>query len=238
MTHEIDPTLQGAQGAGQAQGAAGTGPGTQESRPKPKPTLLEQMGGTTGLVYTALPITAFVLANASLGLTPAIFIAVGVALAICVLRLVRKEPLQPALSGLFGVAVASFVAYRTGSAKGFFLLGIWANAGLGALFLLSVLVRRPLAGIVWGALNGTGTIWLKDKPSRRHYAIATLTLTAIFAVRVAVWQWLYAGDQTGWLAVARITMGYPLLAVGLLTVVWAGRRSSKRLKALAVQPPA
>ncbi|MGP4050849.1 DUF3159 domain-containing protein [Streptomyces sp. 2A115] len=38
-------------------------------------------------------------------------------MAITVLRLVRKEPLQPALSGLFGFAVAAFVAYKTGLAK-------------------------------------------------------------------------------------------------------------------------
>ncbi|MFF1713166.1 DUF3159 domain-containing protein [Streptomyces sp. NPDC058268] len=54
-----------------------------------KPTPLEQMGGSTGLVYTMLPIVAFVLANASLGLTAAICTAVGVALAVTGLRLVR-----------------------------------------------------------------------------------------------------------------------------------------------------
>ncbi|MDJ0467094.1 DUF3159 domain-containing protein [Streptomyces sp. H27-C3] len=112
----------------------------------------------------------------------------------------RKEPLQPALSGLFGVAFASFAAWKTGSAKGYFLLGIWSNLLLGGLFLLSLLIRRPLAGIVWGALNGTGTTWLKDKPSRRYYAIATLTRTGVFAARFVVQQWLYEENSTGWLA--------------------------------------
>jgi hypothetical protein len=213
------------------------GRGQTPERPA-KQTPLEQMGGTTGLVYMMLPIVAFVLANSSFGLTAAICAAVGVALAISVLRLVRKESVQPALSGLFGVAVASFVAWKTGSAKGFFLTGIWSNVALGVLFLLSFLVRRPLAGIVWGALNGTGTAWLKDKPSRRYYDIATLTLVGVFAARVAVWQWLYDEDRTGWLAVARIAMGYPLLAVALLVVLWAGRRSGQRLKTLAGPQPA
>ncbi|ATL81245.1 integral membrane alanine and leucine rich protein [Streptomyces malaysiensis subsp. malaysiensis] len=195
------------------------------------------MGGTTGLVYMMLPVVAFVLANSSYGLTAAVCTAVGVALAISVLRLVRKESVQPALSGLFGVAVASFVAWKTGSAKGFFLTGIWANLALAVLFLVSVLVRRPLAGVVWGALNGTGTAWLKDKPSRHYYDIATLTLVGVFAARVAVQQWLYDQDRTGWLAVAKIAMGYPLLALAFLVVLWAGRRSGKRLKALAGQRP-
>ncbi|GAA4785500.1 DUF3159 domain-containing protein [Streptomyces ziwulingensis] len=211
---------------------------TPPKQTPPKQTPLEQMGGTTGLVYMGLPIVAFVLANSAFGLVPAICTAVGVALAIAVTRLVRKEPVQPALSGLFGVAVASFVAWKTGSAKGFFLTGIWSNVALAALFLVSVLVRRPLAGVIWGALNGTGTAWLRDKPSRRAYDIATLTLTAVFAARGAVWQWLYDDDRTGWLAVMRIVMGYPLLALAFLVVLWAGRRSAKRLKAPAGQRPA
>ncbi|MEV2248025.1 DUF3159 domain-containing protein [Streptomyces sp. NPDC049970] len=205
---------------------------------KPKQTPLEQMGGASGLVYTMLPIVAFVLANASLGLTPAIVAAIGVALALTALRLVRKEPVQPALSGLFGVAVASFVAWKTGSAKGYFLLGIWSNVVLGGIFLLSIVVRRPLAGIIWGALNGTAATWLKDKPSRRYYDIATLALTAVFAARFVVQQWLYEEDATGWLAFAKIAMGYPLLALALLVVVWAARCSGKRLKAQDGSAPA
>jgi hypothetical protein len=146
-------------------------PASQHPR---KPTPLEQMGGMTGLVYMALPIVTFVLANSAFSLISAICTAVGVALAISVARLIRKEPIQPTLSGLFGVAVASFGAWKTGSAMGFFLTGIGSNIALAVLFLISVVVRRPLAGIVWGALNGTGTIWLRDKPSRRAYDSATL----------------------------------------------------------------
>ncbi|MFJ4716308.1 DUF3159 domain-containing protein [Streptomyces sp. NPDC088785] len=204
--------------------------GTRADAPA-RPTALEQMGGTTGLVYTSLPIVAFVVANASAGLTAAIIVAFAVAVGITVLRLVRKEPLQPAISGLFGVAVASFVAWKTGSAKGYFLLGIWTNLLLGGIFLLSVAVRRPLAGLIWGALNSTGSRWLRDKPSVRYYDIATLALTAVFAARFVVQQWLYGADSTGWLAVAKIAMGYPLLALALLVVVWAARRSGKRLAA-------
>ncbi|MFD5201834.1 DUF3159 domain-containing protein [Streptomyces sp. NPDC058375] len=214
-------------------GAGAPEPGGTPGKHAKQRTALEQLGGPSGLVYTMLPVTAFVLANAALGLTGAIVTALGTGLAITVLRLVRKEPLQPALSGLFGVAVAAFVAWKTGSAKGYFLLGIWSNLALGAFFLLSVVVRRPLAGVVWGALNGTGTAWLRDKPSRRAYDIATLTLTAVFAARFVVQQWLYDEDRTGWLAFAKLAMGYPLLAVALLVVLWAGRSSAKRLKAEA-----
>lgn len=204
---------------------------------KPEPTLLEQMGGLSGLVYSALPVVVFVLVNAFFGLTAAIWASVGSAVVITIVRLVRKEPLQPAISGFFGVAIAAFIAFRTGSAKGFFLFGIWASLVYCAVFVLSIVVRWPIAGVVWSALNGTGQAWRKDKPSRYGYDIATLALAVVFAARFVVQRWLYESDYTGWLAFAKIAMGYPLYALGLLVVVWAVRRSDKRLKALAAEEP-
>ncbi|WP_216217414.1 DUF3159 domain-containing protein [Amycolatopsis aidingensis] len=194
--------------------------------------MLEQMGGVSGLVYSAVPVVVFVLANALFGLQAGIWSAVGVAVAITVLRVVRKEPVQPAISGLFGVAIAAFIAYRTGSAKGFFLFGIWASVIYGSVLLVSVLVRWPLAGVVWNAINGAGMAWRKDKFSRYGYDIATLAMVAVFAGRFVVQRWLYDENLTGWLAVAKIVMGAPLWGLALLVVVWAVRRSDKRLKAL------
>lgn len=205
---------------------------------EPQPTLLEQMGGVSGLIYSSVPVIVFVLANSFFGLTAAIWTSIGSAVAITVLRLVRKEPLQPAISGFFGVAIAAFIAYRTGSAKGFFLFGIYASLVYCGIFGLSVVVRWPIAGVVWNMLNGTGQAWRKDKPSRYGYDIATLAMALIFAARFVVQRWLYQEDYTGWLAFAKIAMGYPLYALGLLVVVWAVRRSDKRLKAMAGSEPA
>lgn len=193
-------------------------------------TMLEQLGGVSGLAYSSLPVVVFVLVNAALGLMPAIWSALGSAVLITVWRVVRKEPVQPAISGFFGVAIAAFIAYRTGSAKGYFLFGIWASAVYFAGLVLSVLARWPLAGVVWNYLNGAGMGWRSDKPSRHYYDIATLALAAVFAARFVVQHYLYAEDLTGWLAGAKIGMGYPLYALALLVVVWAVRRSDRRLK--------
>lgn len=203
-----------------------------DNEARPEQTLLEQMGGVSGLLYSSLPVVVFVLVNAFFGLQAGIWSALGSAVLITGLRLVRKEPLQPAISGFFGVAIAAFIAYRTGSAKGFFLFGIWASLVYCAVFVLSILVRWPLAGVVWNFLNGTGNGWRTDRRSRHGYDLATLALAAVFGARFAVQRWLYDADHTGWLAFAKIAMGYPLYALALLVVVWAVRRSDKRLKEL------
>lgn len=210
---------------------------TGEEDEKPPPTMLEQMGGVSGLLYSSVPVLVFVLANAFFGLQAGIWSAVGSAVAITVVRVVRKEPLQPAISGFFGIAIAAFIAYRTGSAKGFFLFGIWASLVYCGLFVGSVLIRRPLAGVIWNLINGTGQAWRQDKPSRFGYDIATLAMAAVFGARFVVQRWLYNADYTGWLAFAKIAMGYPLYGLGLLVVVWAVRRSDKRLKELEETAP-
>ncbi|WP_084468074.1 DUF3159 domain-containing protein [Actinokineospora inagensis] len=203
-----------------------------QSAEKPEPTLLEQMGGVSGLVYSSVPVLVFVLANALGNLTIGIWSALGSAVAITVIRLVRKEPLQPAISGFFGVAIAAFIAYQTGSAKGFFLFGIWTSLVYGGAFLVSILVRWPLVGVIWSALNGYGQGWRQDKRSVAAYDLATATFVLIFAARFVVQKWLYDSDLTGWLAFARLAMGYPLFALALVVTVWAVRRAQVRQKEL------
>jgi hypothetical protein len=205
--------------------------GSQDAEDQ-QPTLLEQMGGISGLIYSSLPVLVFVLVNSIFSLQPAIWSAVGSAMLITVLRIVRKQPLQPAISGFFGVAIAAFIAYRTGSAKGFFLFGIWASLVYGSLFTLSVLVRWPLAGVIWNFLNGYGMDWRRDRTSLIAYDVATLAWALVFGARFIVQSWLYDEDQTGWLAFARIAMGYPLTAAALAVTVWAVRRAKRRMQEL------
>ena len=193
-------------------------------------TLLEQMGGISGLIYSSIPVLVFVLLNSIFGLTVAIWGSLGSAAAITVLRVVRKEPLQPAISGFFGVGIAAFIAYRTGSAKGFFLFGIWASLVYGSVFLVSILVRYPLVGVIWGFLNGHGMGWRSDRKAVFAYNVATLTWVLVFAARFIVQRWLYDEDQTGWLAFARLAMGYPLTAIALVVTVWAVTRAGHRVK--------
>ncbi|MEU0127000.1 MULTISPECIES: DUF3159 domain-containing protein [unclassified Streptomyces] len=199
-----------------------------------RPSALEQAGGTRGMVYSALPALAFVVANAMGGLAVGIMVALGIAVIIGIERLVRKESVSPALGGVFGVAIAAGVAWWTGSAKDYFLLGIWLSLAGAVLFLGSVVVRWPLAGVIWNSMTGKGQVWRKERRSRFYFDIATVTLALIFAARFVVQQYLYAQDEVGSLGVAKIVMGYPLLAVGLLVTAWAVRASDRRLRALGL----
>ncbi|MDO3638314.1 DUF3159 domain-containing protein [Mycolicibacterium arseniciresistens] len=190
-------------------------------------TLLDRMGGVSGLVYAGVPTFVYVIVNAVAGLNAAALAAVGAAVGLIVLRAIRKEAVQPAVSGLFGVVLAALIALYTGSAEGYFLPGIWVSLVLAVAFAVSVLVRRPLVGVIWNLLTSRdpNRSWRSDKRAVHAFDVATLAFVAVFAARFAVQEWLYDAGFTGWLAFARIAMGYPLLAVALLVTYWAVRRA-------------
>lgn len=193
---------------------------------------MDQLGGVSGLVYTSLPILIFVPVNSIWNLTAAIWAAVGVAVVIAAWRVFRKESIQPAISGVLGVAVSAFIAHRTGDAKGYFLFGIYTSLAYGAAFVVSILVRWPLVGIIWGFLNGHGNLWRRHKGAVRAYDIATAAWALVFGARYVVQSQLYDTDHTGWLAVARIAMGWPLAGLAFLVTIWAVRKADR-----IVEPP-
>jgi hypothetical protein len=212
-----------------SRGPAGEEPTVPVAPPDRSPTLLEQVGGPMGFVWSAAPVAVFVAANSFLPLTSTIIASVAVALAITGYRLLRREPFDLAVGGLLGLAVAIGVVLLTGDARDFFVLGIWTYLAAFLVALGSVLVRRPLTGVVWNLVHGGTHAWRADRRALRAHDVATLFAAGVSGARFGVQQWLYTSDETGWLGAARIAMGWPLTVLVLLVVVWAFRRSSARL---------
>ena len=202
----------------------------QPPAPRPTPMLVESIGGWRGVVDSGLPVVVFVAVNAAAGLRAAIWAAIGAGVVLSVLRLIRKESVQQALSGFFGVLIAAFIANRTGEAKGYFLLGIWASFAYATVFLVSILARWPLVGVIWEYVDGRGigTAWRKDRRLMRVYTLCTVVWVLVFLARGVVQHYLYDQDATGWLAVARLAMGYPFTIGAVAVSVLAVRRVRKQ----------
>ena len=110
--------------------------------------VLDQLGGWRGMLDATLPTVAFIVANSIGGLRTGVWCAIGAALLVLVFRLVRRESVQQAFSGLFGVAVAVAIAAASGQARNYFVPGIIRNAVIGVALLGSVPLRWPLVGVV------------------------------------------------------------------------------------------
>ena len=181
----------------------------------------------SGVIYSSLPVMTFVVLSSLSGLLPAIGSALGVAGLVLLWRLLRRESTQPAVSGFIGVAVCAMIAYVVGQSKGYFLLGIWMSLLWAVIFAVSVLIRRPAVGYAWSWARGRDRGWRAVPRAVYAFDIATLCWVLVFGARFVVQRLLYDADQTGWLGVARIAMGWPLTVLAAL-VTYAAIKAVRR----------
>jgi len=209
--------------------------GAAAGEPAERSALIDALGGKRGLFDSGLPAAVFVLVNSLVqafadrrtGLRAAMIVSLLAGATVVVVRLVRKQALQQAISGFLGLAIAVFFAYRSGEARGFFLPGIFINIAYGAAFLLSAIIGRPLVGAVYGAVDGLGTRWREEARLRRIFALASFGWALVFALRAAVQGALYLADRPGLLAAARLLMGWPVtIGAVALTVAYVNRSRS------------
>ncbi len=204
----------------------------------PAERMMQQLGGVAGIAYSSLPVLVFVGTSRLLGLAAASGAALGVATLILLWRLVRRESVQPAVTGLIGVAVCVLIAYLLGESKGYFLLGIWTSLSYATLFAASIVIRRPVVGFIWSWLHGHDRGWRDVRGAVYAFDVATLTWVVVFTARFIVQRVLYDTNHTGWLVVARLGMGWPLAAVATLVTVLAIRTAQRAIAAAATAPAA
>ena len=189
--------------------------------------VLKTIGGVRGLVESLLPGLVFlVIFTLWQQLDAALIASVAVALVFTVLRLVRRGTLTQALTGLAGVAICAIFSRATGEAKDYYVPGFYTNLAYGAALVVSILVRWPLMGVIFGFIRSENTHWRENKLRARQYAWATWIVVAVFAARLVVQFPLYLADNVPALGAARLAMGVPLYAAGLW-VAWMISRPQK-----------
>jgi energy-coupling factor transporter transmembrane protein EcfT len=175
--------------------------------------IAELLGGWRGAIEGSVPGAVFVAVySITRRLAPAIWAAVLVAGLFVVARLIRREPVRHAVSGLLGVGFAAFIAQRTGRPADFFVTSLVRNGLYAAGCLVSLAVRWPLAGLIVGALTGDLRGWRANQGRYAAAARATWLFAAMFALRVAIMYPLWATDRVGWLGTASTVLGLPLFA--------------------------
>lgn len=196
------------------------------AEPSIKEQVLEQMGGWQGMVYSTLPVVVFVPVNALWGLWWASGAALAAALVVLVIRLATRTSVQPAISGFFGVAICVLIAMLLGG-RYYFLYGIVSQAVFALAFAVSIVIGRPLVGVLWHFFRGdegASTDWRSDPAQKRVFTWLTVLWTFVFGVRFLIQGALFLKDDVNWLGVARIAMGWPMFGAALLITFWAAKQ--------------
>ena len=187
--------------------------------------VINQIGGWRGMAESAVPVLVFIVANMLTELRTALWCSVGSALAIAGWRLARKQSPRQALNGLFGIAIAAFLAARTGKAEAFYLPGILLGLVYAVVFAGSALARWPLVGVAWAFLTGAGSTWRRDPRLLRLFTWLTVLWAVVWAARIGIQAGMYlSGSSATALGIARLVLGYPPLIALLAVTIWVVRR--------------
>lgn len=206
--------------------------------PAPQPIDFAHMiGGRRGVIDTTSPGLALVVVDVVAPLTWAIGAAVVVAVAIAVLRLRRRQPVQQAIMGVPGIVVCALLAAFTGDAKTYFLPGILLNAAWAVALTISLVVRRPLLGYAAALLDRGYADWLDYPGLRKAATRATVIWIALFTVRASVQGYFYVHDDVHLLAPVRLAMGLPLFAVAVAATLYLLEAEREEEEEEGVLPP-
>ena len=180
-------------------------------------SLMDAFGGRRGVLDSGLPPLTFVSTYLISGsnLTVALIAALVAGLVVTGWRLATHDTLRHALAGFGAVALAAFVASRTGRPQDYFLPSLLANAGAALAWAISIWVKRPFLGLVVGGLTRSSA-WRTDPVMLAAYCRASWIWVASFLVRVAVMTPLWLAGMTVALGLAKVALGWPMV----LVVIW------------------
>lgn len=193
--------------------------------------LSKALGGVRGMIEAAVPTVAFtILWVSTRELQLSLAISVGLSALLVVVRLAQRQTVQFVFNSLVGIGIGALFAMRSGEAKDVFLPGILYNGGYAVALLISILVGWPLLGFLIGTVTGDPTAWHADKPIVRLCTQLTWVLAVPCFLRVVVQYPLYAADQLGWLATAKVAMGWPLQVAALAAMAFLLGRNHTPLR--------
>ncbi|WP_371663102.1 DUF3159 domain-containing protein [Streptomyces sp. NBC_00280] len=196
-----------------------------DSRAVTEAALFEAFGGLRGMIETVLPGLLFVtIYTIKKDLHSSAIAALAVSVLLVVVRLVKKDTVKHAFSGVFGVAFGVVFAMMTGNAKDFYLPGMLYTLGLALAYIITTLCGVPLLGLILGPVFKENLSWRTRNPGRKKaYAKASWAWGLILLAKCAILFPLYLWADTaslGWVLVALKIPPF-LLAVWLTWVFLA-----------------
>jgi hypothetical protein len=174
------------------------------------------LAGRSSFLDSLLPPILFVLLNVIWGVQVAIWASLGLAVAIAIYRLLRRQSLLYALGGAGGVALAAAVAYLLGRAEGFFLPTIISGGVTLVVCLVSVLAGRPLVAFTSYVARRWPLNWYWHPKVRPAYSEVTWTWVVFFGLRLLLQFSLFRQEEASLLGIVQFLTGWPATIVLLI----------------------
>ncbi|WP_426225705.1 DUF3159 domain-containing protein [Pseudarthrobacter sp. DSP2-3-2b1] len=197
--------------------------------------VLKTAGGYQGIAESIVPGLLFLVTfTLTRDLTLSLVAALASAAAFTVVRLIQRRPLTQALAGVVGVGISAWLANTTGKAEDFYLPGFITNAVYIVAMVISIAIKWPVAGLLFGFIRNEGLDWRKDPVRLRAYRLGTWIIVGVLVLRLVVQVPLYlmGSDGLAALATTRLIMSTPLYILG----VWIAWLITRPVPAADDQP--
>ncbi|EIK82320.1 DUF3159 domain-containing protein [Gardnerella sp. KA00603] len=187
-------------------------------------SVIDSIGGVRGVIESMLPgllfVICFVVTN---NLHTTVIASAVLAVLQVVIRLIQKQSLMGAISGLVSVGICLIWVWTSHQARDYYMMGFITNAVYGVLLAISLIVRVPALGLVIESIRKMPTEnfgkwlheWLDYKPLKRAYMYVTGLWIAVFALRLVLQVPLYLTNHVVWLGTVRLIMGLPFWALAI-----------------------
>ncbi|MEV6212736.1 DUF3159 domain-containing protein [Kitasatospora sp. NPDC051914] len=184
-------------------------------------TVIKAFGGIRGMIDMTLPGLVFIVAfNLTHHVATAAWSALGLSALFVVVRLAKRETIQHAFSGVFGVAIGAWISMKTGKAENFYLPGLLYNVGYCVALAVSALVRWPLIGVMLGPITGEMFTWRTQNPGRlAAYTKATWAWVLIMGIKPLILFPLYFTGNVNLLGWLKVALGIPPMLLAMY-VTW------------------
>ncbi|WP_307806565.1 DUF3159 domain-containing protein [Streptomyces sp. FH025] len=184
-------------------------------------TVLQAFGGVRGMIDMTLPGLVFIVTyNITHQVSASAWAALGLSALFVVARLVKRETIQHAFSGVFGVALGAWISMKSGKAEDFYLPGLLWNVAYCVGLAVSALVRWPMIGLMLGPITGEMFTWRKENPGRfAAYTKATWAWVVIMGLKPLILFPLYFTHNVNLLGWLKVALGIPPLLLAMY-VTW------------------
>ncbi|CAN2204507.1 Uncharacterised conserved protein UCP010219 [Candidatus Nanopelagicaceae bacterium] len=173
--------------------------------------VLAAFGGKKGLIDSGIPSVIFlVVFNVTDRLNSALFASIVISAILTIIRLIRRDTIQHALSGFIGVLICAWFANRTGNASDLYIPKLLTNLGYGTVYLIANLAGWPVLGLMLGPILGENLKWRNHPERKRAYTLASWLWVVMFFTRIAVQYPIYRSGNVNLLGTVNLAMGYPL----------------------------
>lgn len=191
-------------------------------------TFLRQ-GGRALLENTLAPLVVFYVVLVTVGHTWAFVSALGLCYATVAFRLLRRQGVPAMLlMGMVLMTARAAIALATGSIFLYFLQPSLGNFAIGALFLTTVAIGRPLVARLAREFCGIPDEVVSHHRLRTFFRQVSLIWAAVFCVNGAVAIWMLVSVPIGQYLVFSTSSSTGVILLGIGTSLWLFRRSIRR----------